>query len=108
MQSYIEADVLESCSDNPSLININAELFGTLLVQYDIATETTVSWSIYAPDIPTDQRIASLFKIIKMRIKAEPSPKRAREVFNTVVTIIAEPLGCMDIAQALVTMCSKS
>ena len=69
---------------------------------------TTVSGPMYSPDIPPDQRIGALFRIIKMRIKAELSPKRAREVFNTVVTIIAEPLGCVDIAQALVAMCSKS
>ena len=108
LQSYIEADVLETCSANPGLSKIDAELFGTLLVQYEIATETTVSGPIYAPDIPPDQRIGALFKIIKMRIRSEPSPKSAREVFNTVVTIIAEPLGCVDIAQALVAMCSKS
>ena len=108
LQSYIEADVIENCSANPSLTNIDAELFGTFLVQYDIATETMVSGPMYAPDISPDERIGALFQIIQMRIKAEPSPKSARKVFNTVVTIIAEPLGCVDIAQALVAMCSKS
>ena len=102
--------MLQSCFADHSFANlkIDAELFGTLLVQYEIATETTVSGPIYAPGVQTDQRISALFQIADMRIREEPSPQSARNLFNKVVMIIADPLGCMELAQTLVTMCSKS
>ena len=108
-QTNVEAEVLQNCIDDISQIMhmTDAELFGTLLVQYEIASETVVSGPIYSPDIPDELRIIYLLKIVESTIKEIASPKDSRVLFNKVVEIIADPLGCIDAAQALVTMCSK-
>lgn len=107
---HIEADVLKSCLEGVSAamtVQVDANLFGTLLVQYEFASETVLSTSMYSPEIPSELRIAAILQIVESTIRGAPSSRKARELFNLLVEVIAEPLGCMDVAQNLVTMCSK-
>ena len=107
---HIEADVLKTCHDGISaaMIDVDAELFGTLLVQYHFASETVLSTSMYSPEIPSELRISYILLVVESTIREAPSSREARELFNTLINVIAEPLGCMEIAQDLVTTCSKS
>ena len=107
---HIEADVLKTCQDGISaaMIDVDANVFGTLLIQYDFASETVLSTSMFSPEIPSEHRIRAILLVVESTIREASSSRKARELFNTLVEIIAEPLGCMDIAQNLVTTCSKS
>ena len=106
---HIEADVLKTCLEGVSaaMVEVDAELFGTLLVQYEFASETVLSTPMYSPEIPSELRITAILQVVESTIRAASTTREARELFNILVKVIAEPLGCMDIAQNLITMCSK-
>ena len=110
-RQHIEADVLKTCytgvSEAMMKNEVNAEQFGKLLIKHDFASETVLSTSMFSPDIPSDSRISAILRVVESTIRDASSSRKARELFNKLVEIIAEPLGCMDIAQILVTTCSK-
>ena len=107
-QLFAEAEVLESSfMDLISRIDDPA-LFGSLLVQYNLASESAVAGPVYSPEYTSkEQRIGLLLQLVMSEIKRASSPKEAREKFNKLVKAIGEPLGCLEVAQTLTAMCSK-
>ena len=107
-QLFAEAEVLESCfMDLISRID-DPDLFGSLLVQYNLASESAVAGPIYSPEYTSkEQRIGLLLQLVTSEIKGSSSPKEAREKFNELIKAIGEPLGCLEVAQTLIAMCSK-
>ena len=107
---HIEADVLKTCLEGVSaamMVDVDAELFGTFLIQYKFASETVLSTPTFSPEIPSNLRITAILQVVESTIREAPTAREARELFNILVEVIAEPLGCTDVAQNLVTMCSK-
>ena len=104
----METEVLQSLSQDLSVAASNSEVFGALLVQYGLATEAHVASVVFTEEYSDYQKNSVLLQIVEAKIKAATSRKSARDLFNKLVLVFAEPLGCIDSAQALMTACSKS
>lgn len=107
-QLFAEAEVLENCFlDLVSRID-DPDLFGSLLVQYELASESAVAGPVYSPEYTSkEQRIGLLLQLVMSEVKGASSPEEARKIFNELVKAIGEPLGCLEVAQTLTAMCSK-
>ena len=108
MKSFVEAEVLHSLNTDLSLAIGNAEIFGELLVQYGCVPEATVLEVLDTRGYSDCQRNRVLLQIVESGIMVATSQESARDLFNTLVLILAEPLGCAKIAEVLITSCSKS
>ena len=107
-QRHDEVDVLQAhTADLSQVLSIDPDQFGSQLVQHRFAAYPTISGIISTLGISNYQKATKLLTIVDSRIRTAPSREVARNLFNTVVQIVAYPMGHLHVAEALVATCSE-
>ena len=107
-QRHVELDVLQAHNaDLSQVLSIDPDQFGSLLVQYGFATHPTISGIVSTLGVSNYQKATKLLTIVDSRIRTASSREAARNLFNTVVQIVAYPMGQLHLAETLVATCSE-
>ena len=94
------ADLCLAVSDNP-------DVFGSNLVQYGFAKQTTVTGIVGTLGITNYQKSSKLLEVVDSRFNTSTPGQSAKDFFDCFVLILGNKLGHNDIAQALVATYSK-
>ena len=109
LRRCVEADVLqEHFADLNSAVATNPEVFGTNMVQYRFATQTTVAGIVDTLGFSNYQKANKLLQLVDSRLKTTTPREHAMAHFDNIVLIVANVLNRVDTAESLVTSYSKS
>ena len=102
------ADALQKHFADLNLAINEPEVFGTNMVQYGLATQTTVAGIVGTLGFSNYQKANKLLQLIDSRLKTTTPRELAKAHFDKFVLIVANVLNRVDIADSLVASYSKS